>query len=580
MTAALTYRHPPSKLGRLAATSLLASALLLSWALVAPISPARAGEWIQRSCAFEGENIGYEGWEAKAYYGYPELPSEGCGKTADDFGLDVYATPLQGDEDFAGQAWIYKPPTGSTIAGGEVDARLIARNGFAQVVAIVAERPVSKTCEHSTCESPFEGKVPVPAGASEVYVRAGCFAATESPHICHTPEMPEDGWWSPFSAEAGILSAEFDFTSKAAPKASGFSGTLLNETLSGAGTLSFTATDAGPGIYQARVKIDGGQVWAGMPNENEGKCVPAGTAAGVRIFDSPQPCPTEAVVHSEIHTVDLADGLHTVTVELEDAAGNVSTVYSGTVITANHPASTPVSTPPAPVSVSVFSPTTATAPPERGPCNGTPCDEAAKVIADAGEAKTFTRPFGRSGLTLSGRLTSSSGSPIKDAQVKLLQQITGSTATTQVADTTTAADGSWTLQVPAGPSRLLSVAFYSHTLDVTPASVLDFHERVQGAVSMHAPHRAHLGRAITFTGQLAGGNVPAGGESVQMEIFYGARWRTIEVLPTDSQGRWRYKYVFTLGVGASYRFRVVTVPNGGYPYTVAGSRPVRVTVKR
>ncbi len=580
MTAAATCRVPPSRLGRLLAAMLLTSALLvLSWALVAPISSARAGEWIQRSCSFEGEYVGYEGWEAKAYYGYSEPPHEYCEKTAEGGGLNVYATPLSGDEDFAGQGWIYKPPAGSTIAGGEVEARLVARNGFAQVVSMVAERPVDKTCEHSSCESPFEGKVLIPAGASEVYVRAGCIAATESPYICHRPETPMNEW-SPFSAEAGISSAEFDFTSKAAPKGSGFSGTLLNETLSGAGTLSFTATDAGPGIYLARVKIDGGQVWAGMPNENEGKCVPAGTAAGVRIFDSPQPCPTETVVHAEVHTVDLADGLHTVTVELEDAAGNVSTVYSGTVITANHQASAPVSTPPAPVSVSVFSPTTATAPPERGPCNGTPCDEAAKLTADAGEAKTFTRPLGRSGLALSGRLTSSSGSPIKDAQVKLLQQIAGSTATTQAADTTTAADGSWTLDVPAGPSRLLSVAFYSHTLDVTPASVLDFHERVHGVVSIRAPQRARLGRAITFTGQLAGGYVPAGGESVQMEIFYGGRWRTIEVLPTDSQGRWRYKYVFALGVGASYRFRVVTVPNGGYPYMVAGSRSVRVTVQR
>ncbi len=250
--------------------------------------------------------------------------------------------------------------------------------------------------------------------------------------------------------------------------------------------------------------------------------------------------------------------------ELEDAAGDVATVYSGTLTTVNH--------------ATVFTPTVA--PVERGPCNGTPCDETAKLSVTAGEARTFTRALGHSAVTLTGRLTSATGAPIKDAQIKLLQQIGGSSAVTPAASVTTRADGSWSIKAPTGPSRLLRVAFYSHTLDTTPASILDFHESVQGAVSMHAPRRAHLGRAVVFTGQLAGGYVPAGGESVQMEIFYSGRWRTIEVLPTNGKGRWSYKYVFTLGVGASYLFRAVTVPNGTYPYTSSHSKPLRVTVQR
>ncbi len=577
MTAALTNRLSPSRLGRLATTSLLTSTLLvLSWALVAPISSARAGQWIQRSCSFEGENIGYEGWKAVVFQKYTQSPRAWCEQAVEGGGLYASATPYNGDEDWAGQGWSYSAPAGSTIMGGEIEAQLrVHEGGIASVGSETPGGEVGESCEYKTCES-YKGKVAIPAHASEVYVRASCLVI-EPETTCRVPSVkwPE----LPFSAEANISSAEFILAAKATPKASGLSGTLLSETLSGAGTLSFTATDTGPGIYQVRVKVNGSQVWAETPNANEGKCVLAGTTAGIRIFDSPQPCPTETTVHAEVHTADFADGQHAVVMELEDAAGNVSTVYSGTVITANHPASVPASTPPSPVSVSVFSPTTATAPPERGPCNGTPCDETAKLVAASGEAKTFTRPFGRSGLTLSGRLTSSSGSPIKDAQVKLLQQVMGSTDATQIAAATTSADGSWTLQVPAGPSRLLRVAFYSHTLDATPASVLDFHERVQGVVSIRAPHRARLGRAITFAGQLAGGYVPAGGESVQMEIFYGGRWRTIEVLPTNSSGRWKYKYVFTLGVGTSYRFRVVTVPNGGYPYTIAQSAPIRVTVQ-
>jgi hypothetical protein len=173
-------------------------------------------------------------------------------------------------------------------------------------VSIVAERAVSKLCEYPDCEH-YEGEVSIPAGASEVYVRAGCLA---EPDICHMPgsKWEHEGDAEVFSAEADISSAEFIFDTKATPKGSGFSGTLLNETLSGAGTLSFTATDAGPGIYQARVKIDGSQVWAETPDVNDGKCAPTGTAAELRVFDSPQPCPTETAVHAEVHTAGLADG--------------------------------------------------------------------------------------------------------------------------------------------------------------------------------------------------------------------------------------------------------------------------------
>jgi hypothetical protein len=312
-------------------------------------------------------------------------------------------------------------------------------------------------------------------------------------------------------------------------------------------------------------QIDGHAIWSGTPDLNEGECVAHGTYEGALKFRNQQPCPQETDVHTEVQTSELAEGQHQLKVEVEDAAGNKATVYTGTITIDNQPPAAPV------VSIP---------PLERGPCNGTPCDEAAKLTAAAGEPKTFALALGHTSFTLTGHLVSPTGTPIKDAQVKLLQQIDGSATATQIANTTTHADGTWSLKVPAGPSRLLRVAFYSHTLDILPASLLNFHENVQGAVSMHAPHRAHLGRAVTFTGQLAGGYVPVGGESVQMEIFYGGRWRTIEVLPTNSRGRWSYKYVFTLGVGTSYRFRAVTVPNGTYPYTISHSKPVRVMVVR
>jgi hypothetical protein len=201
----------------------------------------------------------------------------------------------------------------------------------------------------------------------------------------------------------------------------------------------------------------------------------------------------------------IPDGPHVVEVDLEDAAGNKATVFSKTIQIQNHP-TTPSTTTAVPV----------IAPPERGPCNGVPCSEAAKLTATAGEAKSLNRPQKKSALTLTGRLTTPTGAPIKDAQVKLLQQIQGASTTNQVATAATTADGSWSLKAPAGPSRLLRVAFYSHTLDVVPAATLDFHESVPAIVSIHAPRHVRLGQFFDFSGQLTGGYIPPGGEELQV----------------------------------------------------------------
>jgi hypothetical protein len=564
-TTQLSLQFSASSRGRLLASWLLASALLaLGWVLLAPISTANAGEWVQRSCSVGTEYIFPEGWESKDNGGYTQTPNDNCERFYNGSGLRVAIAPMEsGYLTLAGQTWAYKPPAGSTIAGGSLAVDMTAREG----VALIGAKVKGETMILAKCESPgcpnYSRNVSITAvGASEIYEQAACFGKAA---VCHAPEGEPfdhegDGM---FSAEAEISSAQILLSSNAIPTASGLDGTLLNSTVAGNATLGFTATDsAGPGVYQVRVKVNGEQVLAETPNLNEGKCVATGTSEGARAFNYSQPCPTETLVHAEINTAGLADGTHALTVELEDAAGDVATVYTGTLTTLNHAT------------------TTVLAPVERGPCNGSPCEEAAKLSATAGQAKTFTRAFGHSTATLTGRLTSTTGAPIKGAQIKLLQQIVGSAATTTAAIATTTPTGAWKIKVPAGPSRLLKVAYYSHTLDTTPAATLNFHESVQGAVSMHAPRKAHLGRTVIFSGQLAGGYVPASGESVQMEIRYGGRWRTIEVLPTNSKGRWTYRYVFTLGAGTSYLFRAATVPNGGYPFSSTHTKPVRVTVER
>jgi hypothetical protein len=554
-----------SSRGRLAAALLLASALfLVGWALLAPISTANAGEWVQRSCSFGGsEYIAPEDWEAEANYGYVGLPPDNCERYYNGGGLAAYAAGWNGTKPLSGTTWRYKAPRYATIAGGDLAVTMTARDGGALVAAKVKEQPVTLAiCENPGCHG-YEKILAINAsGASELYETAYCFGNSEG--ICPAEDFNEHEGNGHEAAEVNISSAQIVLSTSVSPAASGFSGTLLGGTVTGTGTLAFKATDPGPGIYQARAKVDGQQVWAATPNLNEGKCVSTGSLEGVRAFNYAQPCPTETAVHAEINTAGLPDGTHALTVEVEDAAGDVTTVYSGTLTTINH--------------ATVFTPTPA--PVERGPCNGTPCVEAATLTATPGEARSFKQALKHSTATLTGRLTTTAGAPIKDAQVKLLQQIVGSASVTPVATATTTADGSWSLKAPAGPSRLLRVAFYSHTLDTVPAATLDFHENVPATISIHAPRHVNLGQFFTFSGQLTGGYIPPGGEEVQVQINYGGRWRELQLVDTNSRGQWKYRYAFTLEPGTRWAFRAIAVRNGSYPFTSHESATIHVAVRR
>jgi hypothetical protein len=517
------------------------------------------GYWAQTTCSEGGESVNIDGWQAESLGGYSQLAGDTDSCQTPGGSLSLRDEGSMDSKSDSGPEWMYEVSQYSAIVGGVLHVEMVKTpHSEAYITTNAFETPAEWLLACST-QCVYGGHPTVgitQEGGWQVWAALRCI-----------PQSPEIVCSSGLDGEMQITSATILMRNGSVPAGTGFGGTLLDGAASGTANLTFTAHDAhGAGVYRVTAELDGQVVWSGTPSINEGQCVAYGSYNGALNFHSNQPCPQETGVSIEVPTTSVAEGQHELTVMVEDAAGNTATVYSGTVNIDNRP-------PPEKIVLAAL-------PPDRGACNGTPCDEAAKLVAAEGEARTFTCTLGHSPLALTGRLTSSTGAPIEDAQVKLLQQVDGSAAMTQVTATTTHADGSWLLKVPAGPSRLLQVAFYSHALDTTPASILDFNQSVQGAVSMHAPHRASLGRAVVFTGQLAGGYVPAVGESVQVEIFYGRRWRTIEVLPTNRKGQWSYKYVFTLGVGASYLFRVVTVPNGAYPYTISHSPPVRVTVQR
>ena len=332
--------------------------------------------------------------------------------------------------------------------------------------------------------------------------------------------------------------------------------------------MNFTATDPGPGVYQVRVKVDGNQVWAETPNDNSGKCVPTGTAAGVRVFDAFQPCPTEAAVHAEIHTAILADGTHTVTVEVEDAAGDVSTVYSGTLITLNHPVSTILPPAPAPV---------------RGPANGTPASESAVLSAQwarksGKSASALTSTYGHP-HEITGRLTNTAGASIAGALVEASQKPASLGATaSSMTGAHTSSTGAFTVLVPANsPSTSIELAYRSHIGDTVPVATAALTLRVHAGIALRiAPRISSVGHRIVFSGVLHGALIPPGGKQLVLEASSGGEWIEFRTISTDAKGRFHASYRFKFPGPVKYRFRVISRYEADFPFLEGASNVVDV----
>jgi hypothetical protein len=144
---------------------------------------------------------------------------------------------------------------------------------------------------------------------------------------------------------------------------------------------------------------------------------------------------------------------------------------------------------------------------------------------------------------------------------------------------TTAADGSWTAILPAGPSRLVRVAF-GGSATVEPALSNIAHVRVRAPVQLSvSPRVTHWGSTIKLTGHLVGGHVPPAGELLVLRIGWAGGTAEIGHLYSNRDGGFKISYTFLRGNGTErYRIWAQTVRESDYPYAVGTSRPVRVRV--
>jgi hypothetical protein len=265
-----------------------------------------------------------------------------------------------------------------------------------------------------------------------------------------------------------------------------------------------------------------------------------------------------------LNTALLPNGLHHIQVIIEDAAGNQSEVLNRTVTTENAGAGS-LGALPGPGSSVLLA----------GAPNGSNASESATL--QLGLPRSVSRPFARRALRLSGRLVDSHGEPISGATLDVLQQITGASGSQVVAHATTGAEGSFIASVPAGPSRLIDVAYRAFTGASGYAAQGRIQESVRAGVQLSVtPRRTGSEGTITLSGQVDG-PIPRQGVVVDLLVHYRGRWEPFRTPRTNSHGQFRVLYQFEGGLGR-FPFRALAFGGqSGFPFKSGESGAVDVT---
>jgi hypothetical protein len=191
-------------------------------------------------------------------------------------------------------------------------------------------------------------------------------------------------------------------------------------------------------------------------------------------------------------------------------------------------------------------------------------------------------PYGRR-VRLAGRLRSTAGEGVGGRAIAVTETFgPGAEPGRRMTDARTREDGTFSLLLPAGPSRDVVVSFAGDRL-LTRAVGARLHLAVRGRVNLRAstPSAKIGGQPVVFSGRLAHRGAPLAqqGRPVQLQFRYpGAGWSDFRTIRTDSRGRFRYAYAFSDddSRGVRFQFRAVVTAEEGWPYEAAPSRPISV----
>jgi hypothetical protein len=216
---------------------------------------------------------------------------------------------------------------------------------------------------------------------------------------------------------------------------------------------------------------------------------------------------------------------------------------------------------------------------DRGAPNGSPASDRVVLSALANNrASTMKVKYGKR-VPITGRLVGPDGTPIANAilEVQTRTALPGAS----VADAgrvVTGADGRFKYVAPAGPSRVVRIAYRSHTADSSFADTSDVTLQVKAGVTIKAtPKKVRNRHATMFTGRLLGKPISKRGVVVDLQVFFRHKWRTFGAPRTNRAGKYRFRYRFMAGA-ATWKFRARVRRESSYPY-IEGYSAKTVKVK-
>jgi hypothetical protein len=195
----------------------------------------------------------------------------------------------------------------------------------------------------------------------------------------------------------------------------------------------------------------------------------------------------------------------------------------------------------------------------------------------------LTVPF-RTAATLSGRLVDDDGAGLAGRALRITARPSrGALGQARVEVLQTGSHGGFQLQLPAGTSRRIAVAFPGDA-HLGPAERSPLTLRVRSGVELTASSsRLRTGESVRFSGRVRslGAPLPRRGKLVSIQYFEQAsgRWRPVLVTRTDHGGRFHARYRFRYISGAArIRFRAAVLAEERWPYAPGASRPLVLRV--
>jgi hypothetical protein len=571
MVAALErISKPVPRLARLSAVALIACAAVAVGCVYA-VSPALAGLYHVYSCRTpSGEVAPVDGWSPSAT-GTATVTRDTCEQPGGALiaGLEGLTMRVANTNT---ATWTFSAPTGETLAAatlwraGDADGGaeigsfyefwLAGPTGLDTPAASFDGCVAGASCPEGIGDpaQPLSTRnvisVPAPNLGEHLYLNASC--SGEAEFRCQEDNGDSNG----YAAVVYLYAADLTLEQNSPPTAFDVSGELTTApTLVGTSDVAFDASDPGSGVYQAVFSVDG-QVEQTTPlDENDGRCKDVGqTTDGLPAFLYVQPCLPSVSADVPFDTTRVSNGEHHLVVSVTDAAGNSATVLDRNVTVDNPP-------------------------PVGGPNGINASPNATLAVAwKATKRAQLTSAFG-SEHTIVGRLTGAGGVPIGAAQVDVLSTPAYAGArTAAMPSVLTAANGEFTLRLPAGVSSRTLRFEYSSVVDSTPVVTRALKLSVRAGIALKVtPHTASVGRSIYFTGRLRGEPVPIGGKLLVLEARSpGGGWLEFDVIRSDAHGRFHASYRFKFPGPAVYQFRVLCEAEADYPFATGASKVVGV----